>query len=109
MSRYYVDIMMRQLFSHFAKKTITYKNKDFKEAKHSFHAYWKTTWDNTSIQLPKYRRLPNQAIVDVTNCVKVRNNAKPPWTFDNFKDMLYTFVFQFLKVFMLWGQKEVSV
>jgi hypothetical protein len=23
--------------------------------------------------------------------------------------MLYTFVFQFLKVFMLWGQKEVSV
>jgi hypothetical protein len=104
----YVATMTRQLFSHFAKKSITYKERDFKETQHSFLAYWKTTFDDTSNQRPKYGRLPNQAIVDVTDCQKVRNSAKPPWDFDNFKDVTFIFVFQFLKVFMLRGQKEVS-
>jgi hypothetical protein len=42
----YIDVMTPQLFSHFTKKGITHKTKDFKEAKHSFHAYWKTTFDD---------------------------------------------------------------
>ena len=103
----YVDVMIRTLFAHFAKKSVAYKNKDFKEADLSFHAYWKTTWDDTSNERPKYGRLPNQAIVDVTDCQKVRNDANPPWNLNDYKDLVMVFTFQLLKLFMLRAQKEV--
>jgi hypothetical protein len=100
--------MTRQVFSHFHKKGITYKNSDMKDAEQSAHAFWMTTWNDTAELRPRYGRLPNQEVVDVTDCEKIRNIACPKWNLENYKDLIQVFLFQVLKLLMLRGQKEVS-
>jgi hypothetical protein len=104
-----LSTMHKQLFADFNREGITIKLSNFKTFHGSFQAYWKGSFLATAQLRPDYGRLPNQAPVDQDEDFKLRNNAKPPWDFTQYNDLICVFVWQLLTTFMLRGCQEVRI
>lgn len=104
-----LSTMHKQLFSEFCRNGIAYSQQDFSTCKHgSYHAYWRNEMAVTAKVLPNYGKLTHHSAYDPEEDFKLRNNAQPPWNFDDFNDLLLLFVWQVMTCFMLRDRHEVS-
>jgi hypothetical protein len=102
-----VSYRVRMLFSIFKKNGITIQSREFRGRVGSFHAYWRTSFNETAQRDSTFGTRPNRAPVDEEMDNKIRSTpALDP--FNNYTHCLWLCAAAVLYLFGLRSVEEVS-